>query len=40
METLGGIAIVVVGIAAFLGVLGKVSRDSKKIKEMEKKIDE
>ncbi len=40
MEALGGIALVVVGIAAFLGVLGKVSRDSKKIDEIEKKIKE
>jgi hypothetical protein len=38
MEALGGIAVVAVGVAAFLGVLGKVTRDSRKIKEIEKEI--
>ena len=40
MEFVGGIAVVAVGVAAFLGVVGKVVRDSRKIKAIEKKIQD
>jgi hypothetical protein len=38
MEVITGIAAVVVGVAVFLGVVGKISRDSKRITEIEKKL--
>ena len=42
MCELGAIAIagVVVGITAFLGVIGKISRSSREIKELEKNARE
>jgi len=40
MELFGSIAVVVVGVAAFLGVVGKVAQDSKRIDSIEKKVKE
>ena len=38
MEVLAGVAVVVVGVVALLGVVGKISCCTKKVKELEKKL--
>ncbi len=40
MEVLTGVAVVVVGVVAFFGVIGRLTRDCrKKVKDLESKLE-